>query len=99
MGPKYNFASKRKIPQEEEVEYVEGRFHDEKDEKDEFWNFVRNMLKVLQEISTNIIQSVQETREFLAKQLGAKYGEGSNISSQSEERKILSGSIFSNIGP
>ena len=47
------------IPQEEEVEFVEGRFHAE---KDEFKNFVKNMLKGLQDISTIIIQSSQETR-------------------------------------
>ena len=61
MGPKYNSDSKRKIPQEEEVESVEGRFHDDKDEKDEFSKFVRNMLKVLQDISANIILCGQET--------------------------------------
>ena len=55
MGPKYNSDTKRKIPQEEEVEYVDGRFHEERDEKDEFINFVKNMLKGMQEISTNII--------------------------------------------
>ena len=74
MGSKYNSDSKRKVPQEDEVESVEGRFHEEKDEKDEFMKFLRNMLKCLQEISTNIIQSGQETKEFLAKQLGAKDG-------------------------
>ena len=46
MGPKYNSDTKRKIPQEEEVESVDGRFHDERDEKDEFGNFVKNMFKV-----------------------------------------------------
>ena len=55
MGPKYNSDTKIKIPQEEEVEYVDGRFHEERDEKDEFKNFVKNMLKGLQDISTNII--------------------------------------------
>ena len=55
MGPKYNSDTKTKIPQEEEVESVDGRFHDERDEKDEFGNFVKNMLKGLQDISTNII--------------------------------------------
>ena len=57
MGPKYNLDTKRKIPQEEEVEYVDGKFHEERDDKDEFRNFFKNMLKFLQEISTNIIQS------------------------------------------
>ena len=62
MGLKHNSNTKRKIPQEEEVESVDGRFHDERDEKHEFRNFVKNMLKGLQDISTNIIQSGQETR-------------------------------------
>ena len=48
MGPKYNSNSKRKVPQEEEVEHVEGRYHKDKDEKDEFRNFVRKILKGLQ---------------------------------------------------
>ena len=46
---------------------MDGRFHEERDEKDEFQNFVKKMLRDLQYISTNIIQSGQETREFLAK--------------------------------
>ena len=74
MGPNYNFNTKRKIPQEEEVESVDGRFHEERFDKYESRNFVKSMLKVLQDISTNIIQSGQETREFLAKQLGVKDG-------------------------
>ena len=78
---------------------MEGRFPRDMDEKDEFRNFVRNMLKGLQDISANIIQSSQETREFVAKQLGAKDGEGSNIGSQTEERRILGGSIFSKTEP
>ena len=99
MGPKYNSDTKRKIPQEEEVESVDGRFHEERDEKDEFRNFVKNMMRGLQDISTNIIQSGQETREFLAKQLGVKDGEGSSIGSQYEERKVMGGSVFSKTGP
>ena len=74
MGPKYNSDTKRKIPQEEEVESVDGRFHEERDEKNEFRNFVKNMLKLLQDISNNIIHSSQETREFLAKHMGVKDG-------------------------
>ena len=66
MGPKYNSDTKRKIPQEEEVESVDGRFH-ERDEKDEFRKFVKNMLKGLQDISTKIIQYGQDTIGFLAK--------------------------------
>ena len=99
MGPKYNSDIKRKITQEEEVESVDGRFHEERDEKDEFRNFVKNMMRGLQGISTNIIQSGQETREFLAKQLGVKDGEGSSIGSQCEERKVMGGPIFSKHGP
>ena len=99
MGPKYNFDTKRKIPQEEEVESVDGRFHEERDVKDEFRNSVKKMLKGLQEISTNIIQSGQETIEFLAKQLGVKDGEGSSIGSQCEERRAMGGTIFSKNGP
>ena len=82
MHLKYNSDTKRKIPQEEEVESMDGRFHEERDVKDEFRNFVKKMLKGLQEISTNIIQSGQETKELLAKQLGVKDGEASNIGSQ-----------------
>ena len=98
MGLKYNSNTKRKIPQEEEVESVDGRFHDERDEKDEFRNFVKNMLKVLQDILTNIIQSVQETREFLARQLGVKDGEGSSIGSHYEERKVMGEEFFPRLG-
>ena len=78
---------------------MDGRFHEEKDEKYEFMNFIKNMLKGLQDISTNILQSGQETREFLAKQLGVKDGEGRSIGSQCEERKVMGGSIFSKTGP
>ena len=99
MGPKYNFDSKRKIPQEDEVESVEGRFHKDMDEKDEFIKFVRNMLKGMQEILSNIIQSSQETKEFLTKQLGAKDGDGSNIGSQPKDMKIMGGFIFSKTRP
>ena len=99
MGPKYNSDTKRKIPQGEEVESVDGRFHEERDEKYEFRNFVKNILKGLQEISTNIMHYSQETREFLAKQMGVKDGEGSNIGSQCEERKVMGGAIFSNTEP
>ena len=55
MGPKFNSDSKRKAYEEEEVDYVEGRFHKDMDEKDEFRNFVRNMLKGPSDVSTNII--------------------------------------------
>ena len=83
MGPKFNYDSKRKASKEEEIDSVEGRFHEDMDEKDAFKIFVRNIYKGLHEVSANIIQCHQETREFLAKQLGAKDGEGSNIGSQS----------------
>ena len=57
MGPKYNSDSKRKVSKEKKVESVEGRFHEDMDEKDEFRKFVRNMLKGMSEISSNIIYS------------------------------------------
>ena len=63
---------------------MDWRFHEERDEKYEFRNFVKKMLKGIQDISAKIIQSGQETREFLAKQLGVKDGEGSSIGSQCE---------------
>ena len=78
---------------------MDWRFHEERDEKYEFRNFFKNMLKFLQDISTNIIKSSQETREFLSKQLEVKDGEGSSIGSQCEERKIMGGAIFSKTGP
>ena len=58
MGPKFHSDSKRKASKEEEIDSVEGRFHEDMDEKDEFKNFVRNMLKGISGISSNIIQSV-----------------------------------------
>ena len=36
---------------------------------------------------------------MLAKQLGVKDGEGSSIGSQCEERRAMSGTIFSKTGP
>ena len=81
MGPKFNSDSKRKDSKEEEIDSLERRFHKDMDEKDEFINFVRNMLKRMHEISSKIIQFFQETREFLAKQLGSKDGEGISIGS------------------
>ena len=98
MGPKYNSDTKRKIPQEEEVESIDGWFHEERDEKDEFRNFFKNMMRGLQDISTKIIQSNQEAREFWAKQLRVKDGEGSSIGSQYEERKVIGRSVFSKTG-
>ena len=65
MGPKFNFDSKRKAFEEEEVDSMEGRFHKDMDEKDKFRNFVRNMLKWMSVISSNIIHSSQKTKEFL----------------------------------
>ena len=99
MSQKFNSNFRRKVSEEEEVDYVQGRFHEDMDEKDEFINFIINMLKWMQDISSNIIHYGQETKEFLAKQLGVKDGEGSSIGSQYEERNIISGSIFSKTGP
>ena len=83
MIPKFNSDSRRKTYEAEEAGSVEGRFQEDMEEKDVFRNFVRNLLKWLQYISTNIIHYGQETKYFLSKQLGAKYGEGSSIGSQS----------------
>ena len=99
MGPNYNYDTERKIPREEEVESVDVRFHEEKADKDEFRKFVKKILKSLQYISINIIHFGQETREFLAKELGVKDREGSSIGSQCKERKVMSGSIFSKTAP
>ena len=55
MGPKFNYDSKRRVSEEEEVESVEGRFHEDMDEKDMFKKILRNMLKGLQDILSNII--------------------------------------------
>ena len=51
-------------------------------------SFFQRMIKVLNYISLNLIHLGKETREFLAKQLGNKYGEGSNIGSQHEGRSL-----------
>ena len=55
MSPKFNLDSKRETSEEEEVDFVEGWFHGEMDEKGEFKLFVQSMLKGLQDISNNII--------------------------------------------
>ena len=67
MSPKFKSDSRRKTSKEEEADSVEGKFHEEIDEKDEFIIFVRSMLKGMKFISTNIIHSGQVTRYFLAK--------------------------------
>ena len=46
------------------------------------------MLKGLKYVSQSIIQSDQEIREFLAKQLARKHGEGSSSVSQHEGNKV-----------
>ena len=45
-------------------------------------------LKGMEYVSQSIIQSDQETREFLAKQLASKHGEGSSSVSQHEGNKV-----------
>ena len=55
MSPKFNSDSRRTTSEEEEVDFVEGRFHREMDEKDEFIICVHSMLKGLQYILNNII--------------------------------------------
>ena len=58
MIPKFNSDCRRKTSQEEEADSVEGRFHEDMDENDEFRLFVRSMLIGLQDISTHIISLV-----------------------------------------
>ena len=50
MGPKFNYDSERKASEEEEVDSVEGRFHGEMHEKEEFRIFVQSMLKGMEDI-------------------------------------------------
>ena len=50
MRPKYNFDTKINIPWEEEIQSMDGRFHEERDDKYEFRKFVRSMLEGLQDI-------------------------------------------------
>ena len=45
MTPKLNSYSKRKTSEEQEVDSVEGRFHDEMDENDELGIFLKRMFK------------------------------------------------------
>ena len=47
MGKKFNFDSKKRASEEEEVQSVEGKFDEDMDEKDEFRKFVRKMLEGL----------------------------------------------------
>ena len=80
MSPKINSAPKNKsLVYEEEVNSTEGKLQGERnmsimDERDEFKIFIQIMMKGFQDISHNIIESRQETKEFLAKQLGVKDG-------------------------
>ena len=50
--------------------------------------FMQRTLKGLKYVSQSIIQSHQEIREFLAKQLARKHGEGSSSVSQHEGNKV-----------
>ena len=45
---------------------------------------MQRTLKGMKYVSQRIIQSDQETREFLVKQLGSKHGEGSSTVSEHE---------------
>ena len=48
---------------------------------------MQRTLKGLKYVSQSIIQSDQETREFIAKQLATKHGKGSSSVSQHEGNK------------
>ena len=49
---------------------------------------MQRMLKGLKYVSQSIIQLDQETREFFAKQLASKHGEGSSNVPQHEGNKV-----------
>ena len=65
------------------------------DDREDLRTFMQRKLKGLKYVSQSIIQSDQETREFLAKQLESKHGEGSSSVSHHEGNKDGE-SMFSN---
>ena len=67
--------------------YEEGE-HSKLDDREDLRILMQITLKGLKYVSQSIIQSDQETREFLAKQLASKYGEGSSSVSQHEGNKV-----------
>ena len=58
--------------------------HSKMDDQEYLRIFMQRTLEGLKYVSQSIIQSDQETREFLAKQLAGKHGKGSSSVSQHE---------------
>ena len=77
-----------------EFELFEEGEHSKLDDREYLRILMQRTLKGLKYVSQIIIQSDQETREFLAKQLASKHGEGSSSVSQHEGNKVGE-SIFS----
>ena len=67
--------------------YEEGE-HSKLDDREDLRICMQRTLKGLKYVSQSIIQSDQEIREFLAKQLTSKHGEGSSSVSQYEGNKV-----------
>ena len=61
--------------------------HSKMDDQEDLIILMQIMLKGMKYVSQSIIQSDQETREFLAKQLASKHGKGSSSVSQHEGNK------------
>ena len=77
------------VPVMEDLEfelYEEGE-HSKLDDREDLRILMQRTLKGLKYVSQSIIQSDQETREFLAKQLASKHREGSSSVSQHEGNK------------
>ena len=61
-----------------DFELYEEEENSEMDDREYLIILMQRTLKGMKYVSQSIIQSDQETREFLAKQLASKHGEGSS---------------------
>ena len=61
--------------------------HSKMDDQEDLRILMQRALKRMKYVSQSIIQSNQETREFLTKQLASKHGKGSSSVSQHEGNK------------
>ena len=61
--------------------------HSKMDDQEDLRILMQRALKKMKYVSQSIIQSNQETREFLTKQLANKHGKGSSSVSQHEGNK------------
>ena len=61
--------------------------HSKMDDQEDLRILMQRTLKGMKYVSQSIIQTNQETREFLAKQLASKHGKGSSSVSQHEGNK------------